>query len=196
MAYRVYRGTASGSLSFLVETDSTAYTDRGLTGGATYYYHVSAANAAGEGPPSTEVSVVPITPDTTSPVIEITSPSAGATLDSTTVTIRGIASDNVAVQMVEVSMDGIEWVQATGTTPWVSGLILREGLNTIIARATDTSGNTATTSVSVQVVVLAPSSAPQMLTLVGGLIAASVALGVAAWLLRKRGKGRDGGARR
>src|SRR5437667_2601608 len=37
--YRIFRGTASGSLSFLTELGNVlGYTDTGLTNGVTYYY--------------------------------------------------------------------------------------------------------------------------------------------------------------
>ena len=58
--YRVYRGTAPGSLSFVTETnDFFGHTDSGLTNGVTYYYEISAVNAAGEGPRSNEASATP-----------------------------------------------------------------------------------------------------------------------------------------
>jgi fibronectin type 3 domain-containing protein len=61
ISYRIYRGTSSGDLSFLIELGSEAftYTDSGLANGITYYYQVSAVNAAGEGPNTTEVSEMP-----------------------------------------------------------------------------------------------------------------------------------------
>src|SRR5439155_418116 len=52
----VYRGAASGAETFLGTTAGTAYSDATVAAGATYYYAVTAANAAGEGPRSNEVS--------------------------------------------------------------------------------------------------------------------------------------------
>src|SRR5437867_6389850 len=47
--YRIYRGTTSGSLTLLSEIGTTlTYADTGRTNGITYYYAVSAVNAAGE----------------------------------------------------------------------------------------------------------------------------------------------------
>ncbi len=59
--YRIYRGTTSGSLSFLHEEGSsnTSYVDTGLTNDQTYYYQVSAVNGAGEGARSIEESGTP-----------------------------------------------------------------------------------------------------------------------------------------
>ena len=90
-------------------------------------------------------------PDTTSPTIAFTSPAEGTTLKSKTVTVSGTASDDVAVEKVELSKDGTNWVLADGTTSWSGTLTLQKGANTIYARASDPSGNNATASVSVSV---------------------------------------------
>src|SRR5437870_6288979 len=60
--YTVYRGTNSGNRSFFVPLGNvTTYTDTGLANGQRYYYVVTAINAIGEGPPSSEVSANPAT---------------------------------------------------------------------------------------------------------------------------------------
>ncbi|TMC12220.1 MAG: PKD domain-containing protein [Chloroflexi bacterium] len=64
-AYRVYRGTSSGSETLLTTGGCSGLgnvlscTDTGLTNGQTYFYRVSAVNAIGEGAQSTETSVRP-----------------------------------------------------------------------------------------------------------------------------------------
>src|SRR6059036_2256300 len=59
-AYKVYRGTISGGGTLLVTLgDVRTYYDSGLINGRTYYYQVSATNAAGEGVQSNEVSSTP-----------------------------------------------------------------------------------------------------------------------------------------
>jgi Fibronectin type III domain len=64
-AYRVYRGTSSGSETPLATGgcgglgSELSCTDTGLTNGQTYFYEVSAVNAIGEGAQSTETSVRP-----------------------------------------------------------------------------------------------------------------------------------------
>lgn len=100
-------------------------------------------------------------PDAVNPTIAIASPHTGETLISSTVVVQGSASDNVAVQKIEVSADGSSWLQATGTTAWSASLTLLTGQNTIYARATDTSGNTASTSISVTVQTGSAPPAPQ-----------------------------------
>ncbi|MHC1680336.1 MAG: fibronectin type III domain-containing protein [Methanomassiliicoccales archaeon] len=60
--YNVYRGTVSGGEVYVGHTDSGSiygYYDTGLSNGVTYYYKVTAVNAAGESPYSSEVSFVP-----------------------------------------------------------------------------------------------------------------------------------------
>jgi len=59
--YTVYRGTASGAEAYLASIGAVLnYTDLGLTNGQTYFYTVSATNAAGEGPESNETDATPI----------------------------------------------------------------------------------------------------------------------------------------
>jgi len=53
-SYKLYRGTVSGSLTFLTNVTSISYTDTGVTKGQTYFYKVSAVNSAGEGALSAE----------------------------------------------------------------------------------------------------------------------------------------------
>ncbi len=59
--YNIYRGTASGDLSYHygVAGNIYSYIDTGLTNDQTYYYQVSAVNTVGEGNRSDEVSVTP-----------------------------------------------------------------------------------------------------------------------------------------
>jgi large repetitive protein len=60
--YKVYQGTASGAETLLMALDNVlTFESTGLINGQAYYYKVSASNAVGEGPRSTETSVVPVT---------------------------------------------------------------------------------------------------------------------------------------
>ncbi|MDQ1730179.1 MAG: trimeric autotransporter adhesin [Pseudonocardiales bacterium] len=74
-AYEIYRGTASGWMPPLtiVPASQTSFTDAGLTNGATYYYAVSASNAAG-GP--TQAQLVSAIADASAPTVKLTSPAA------------------------------------------------------------------------------------------------------------------------
>jgi len=66
--YRVYRGTSPAGETFLqsVGPGTTTFEDTSVTNGTTYYYKVSAENALGEGPLSSERSATPgpVTPPT------------------------------------------------------------------------------------------------------------------------------------
>jgi fibronectin type 3 domain-containing protein len=58
--YRVYRGAAAGNGVLLAEVGPVAeFTDTTVVDGTTYYYAVSAVNAAGEGPRSLERAAAP-----------------------------------------------------------------------------------------------------------------------------------------
>jgi hypothetical protein len=88
-------------------------------------------------------------PDTTKPSISITSPTNNQKFTTATVTVKGTASDNVALSKVEIKVGSGSWQTATGTTSWSKSVTLTSGSNTIYARATDTSGNTKETSITV-----------------------------------------------
>jgi len=84
--------------------------------------------------------------DLTPPTVSIDTPTNGATVVGT-LSITGTASDNVAVASVQFSIDNGSWVTASGTTNWSFSLnsqYMLNGLHTIYAQATDTSGNVST----------------------------------------------------
>jgi fibronectin type 3 domain-containing protein len=59
IGYKVYRGTTGGTYVLLVSLGNvTSYKDTTAARGVTYYYVVTAVNAAGESLPSTEASAV------------------------------------------------------------------------------------------------------------------------------------------
>lgn len=58
-SYRVYRGLAAGTETFLATVENgTTYTDARISGGFAYSYVVTAVNARGEGAPSPRASVI------------------------------------------------------------------------------------------------------------------------------------------
>jgi parallel beta-helix repeat protein len=60
--YVIYRGTSSGSITFLDEIgDVLEYNDTTATNGIRYYYKVSAKNTVGEGPQTAQESATPAT---------------------------------------------------------------------------------------------------------------------------------------
>jgi len=91
--------------------------------------------------------------DSVPPQVHITMPTAAQLLPANTTlfTVQGTASDDVALQQVDVSTDGTTWSMATGTAAWGAQIHVSTGPNTVHARAKDTSGNSALASVEFSV---------------------------------------------
>ena len=163
----------------------SSYTDASVTNGLTYYYQVAGVNGEGEGPRSAEVSATPVRPDTSPPTLAITFPQNGTALSSARITVTGTASDNVAVQTVEVSADGTNWTAASGTAAWSASVTLRAGTNVIYARATDASGNRATVLITVTVAGAGSGPDPVILAIILAEIGAvGVVLALIVWRRR------------
>ncbi len=98
-------------LSLIPPGTATNHTDTTVAAGATYDYRVRAVGLAGASGWSNVVTVAaPATPlDTTPPVVTITAPANGASV-SGTVAVSAQATDNVAVEYLEISF----WNQYTG----------------------------------------------------------------------------------
>jgi hypothetical protein len=91
--------------------------------------------------------------DTTPPTVTITSPLTGATV-SGTITVSANATDDVAVASVAFQVDGSPIGQPLVSAPYSVSLNttqLSNGQHTLTAVATDTAGNRAQTSVTVNV---------------------------------------------
>jgi hypothetical protein len=86
-------------------------------------------------------------PDTTAPIVSITSPANNATL-STTTTVTASATDDVAVSKVEFYVDGV--LKATDTsasyTYSLNPTTFTNGSHALTAKAYDTSNNVATSA--------------------------------------------------
>ena len=111
--------------------------------------------------------------DTTPPVVTMTAPAIGMTVLGDSVTISATATDNVAVASVQFQLDGTNLGNAlTSAGPsysatWDSTKVLN-GSHTLSALATDTSGNSATASVTVTV------NNPIVLPVISGVTAGSI----------------------
>ena len=104
---------------------------------------LTAKDAAGN--TSTDTLTITYTkPDTTAPVVTITSPTTGTTYgtQSDSVNLRGISSDDSDINSVSWSNSRGGNGQATGTTSWeVSDIVLANGENIITIQAEDEFGN-------------------------------------------------------
>jgi hypothetical protein len=83
-------------------------------------------------------------PDTTRPTIAITGPTSGDSFSTSysSITVTGIAADNVGVARVMFSNDqGGVLGQASGTTNWSTTIALVAGTNYITVRSYDAAGN-------------------------------------------------------
>jgi Subtilase family/Bacterial Ig domain/Peptidase inhibitor I9 len=86
--------------------------------------------------------------DATPPTVALTAPTAGATVSGTAVTLSASASDDVAVAKVDFLVDGAV-VGSDTTSPYSiswNSTAVANGSHTFAARATDTSGNVATSA--------------------------------------------------
>jgi hypothetical protein len=150
--YNIYRSTTSGftpsSANQIGTSSTTSFTDYVAPG--TYYYLVTAQDAAGNvSQPSIQASGTALA-DTTAPKVSMTSPASGATV-SGTVAVSANASDNVAVASVQFVLDGANYGAALTAAPYSfswNSATASNGTHTWAAVAKDTAGNT-TTSVAV-----------------------------------------------
>ncbi len=160
---QVYRGESSGAT-----TNPEKYT---LKGSVTARYVRITVNDINKGGNSewvsiTEIDVNGYTPlptlaggDATNPTVRITSPANGSTVTpsaSGTITIRGTATDDKAVKIVEVRTDSGAYVAATPKAPgdwssWSVVMPITPGNHRIVPRATDNAGNQAWNSIYVTV---------------------------------------------
>ena len=138
--------------SYAAATGNTSWSAPVTLASGSNTIYARATDTAGQ---TTETSVtVTYNPSTSPtdapPVIAITYPIDGQNFTTDTITVNGTASDDVGVSKVEVKVGAAgSWQIATGTDSWNSSVTLVSGSNTIYARATDTSGNSTETSVTV-----------------------------------------------
>ncbi len=189
--YNVHRSTVAGFVpgvsNRIAQPTGTTYTDNVSAG--TYFYRVTAEDAAGNvGAPSNEASAT-VTSDTTAPTVAVTAPAGGTTV-SGTVTVQASASDNVAVTSVQFTLDGAALGAADTSAPYSTSwatTTATAGPHTLRAVARDAAGNE-TTSAGVTVTV--DNSVPPPPT---GLVAAwSFDAGTGTTAADATGKGHTG----
>lgn len=141
--YKVYRGTESGNLSFATNAPASPFTDTGLSPSTTYFYQVSAVDAAGnEGNRSGEANGTTAPPDTAPPVISGVVAEPAATL----IVFRW-TTDEATTGLLEVGTTtsyGRSFTTPLGTAHSVTVTGLPPGtLHHYRVNATDGSGNSA-----------------------------------------------------
>lgn len=130
--------------------DTTTVSDGSVTLSARAYD--SAGNLGQSAGVTVKVSNAAAPVDTTAPTVQITSPSSGATV-SGTVNIQASASDNVAVTVLKIYVDGVlscAGNAATLSCPWNTRNATK-GSHTLNAVAADAAGNSRSSSLSVTV---------------------------------------------
>jgi glucose/arabinose dehydrogenase len=189
--YNVHRSTVAGfvpgAANRIAQPTGTSYTDTTTPG--TYFYRVTAEDAAGNiGPSSNEASAT-VTSDTTPPTVSVTAPAGGTTV-SGTVTLQATASDNVGVTSVQFTVDGANVGAPDTTAPYSATwdtTAASAGQHVIRAVAGDAAGN-ATTSAPVTVTVDNSTPPPP-----AGLVAAySFNAGTGGTVADATGKGHTG----
>lgn len=196
-------GTASG-------TSSWSASGIALQAGANVLT-VTARDAAGNtGTRTLTVTYNP--PDTTAPVVTITSPTSATTLTTSTtpLTLGGTASDAVGVTQVSWANNRGGSGTATGTTTWsAASIALLSGSNVLTVTARDAAGNTSTDTLTVTynppdttapvVTIATPTSATTYATnastmALGGTASDSVGVTQVTWSNSRGGSGTATGA--
>jgi hypothetical protein len=125
--------------------------------------------------------------DKIAPNVSVTSPAASSFVGTGTVLAFGSARDDMALMNVEVSVDSGDWrtvfeseANATASADWNLTLELDDGFHTLVAQATDASGNTGSSLVTFIVDTTAPnvfitSPAPGFLTNLSDLAVSGLA---------------------
>ncbi len=121
----------------------------GQTGSSTVTLTVT--DGSGASATSTFIATWNAIPDTTAPVVTITSPSSAPsyTATSATIAIGGSASDAVGVASVAWSCDRGGSGAASGTTSWSASVALQSGANVITVTARDAANNASTDTITV-----------------------------------------------
>ena len=146
--YAVHRSTVAGFTpdlgNVVANVNQTSFADTSLTPG-TYYYRVTARDAAGNvSAPSAEVNAT-VTGDTTPPTVSITSPTAGSSV-SGTVTVAAAATDDTGVTSVQFRLNGSALGGPDTTAPFQAAwdtTTSANGSHTLTASAADAAGNIA-----------------------------------------------------
>ncbi|MDT8317391.1 MAG: FG-GAP-like repeat-containing protein [bacterium] len=148
--YNIYRGLVSGGGYEKINSvfvSSPAFTDTSVTNGTEYYYTVSAVDKDGEESSyAFKVRARPDVPDTTAPVVKITTPVLGQNLFNPSIFVSGTVNEAEA----EVTVNRIAGtVQKNAGTFTAYDIPLNIGENTVSVTAVDAAGNSSSDSITV-----------------------------------------------
>jgi hypothetical protein len=170
--YFLYRSTVFGftpgptNQVAQISASSTSFVNTGLSAG-TYYYVITAADAAGNVSPASSQASAFVTADTQPPFVSMTAPTDGAAI-SGNITVSASASDNIGVAGVQFLIDNNNLGSEVTTSPysmtWNTNSV-GNGTHTLAARARDTGGNV-TTSTLITITVGNPTSTPPVIDVV------------------------------
>ncbi|MBC8121537.1 MAG: hypothetical protein H7Y22_06840 [Gemmatimonadaceae bacterium] len=166
LSYTIRRSTTSNSNYTIIRSGqtTTSYTNTGLANGTTYYYVVSAINEGGvyadiETANSIQVSAKPGSSSASVVTVSLTNPLNGSTLttgSSVTVSATATASSG-SITKVEFFANGTEVGEKTSSPYSITLSDLPSGSYSLTAKATSSSGTSATSS-PVNVTVSAPAA--------------------------------------
>jgi hypothetical protein len=138
-------------VSEVLTSTTTSFVDSSVVDGTVYYFRIRISNGSG----TTNSSTVSfsLTADTNPPSVTLISPINDATLSGTT-TLSATSTDDMGVASIKFLIDGIQTGTTSTTSPysivWDSSSV-ENGTHTVEVVAIDTSGNPATSTVSVTV---------------------------------------------
>jgi fibronectin type 3 domain-containing protein len=164
-SYQVFR---DGNGAALAQPTGTLYSDTSVVAGTSYTYVVKAVDTSGNTSPASNTASVTTPAATTpeQPTISITSPSATGiyTTTASTVSVSGTTSDSVEVTTVTwANSTNNTGGTATGTTTWsIPSITLATGPNIVSITASDPSGLTASTKITI---IYAPAATPPSITI-------------------------------
>ena len=115
-----------------------------LASGAAALLRVQVTDDVGD---STVVQM-PLVLDEAAPALTVTAPVDGSVHGGAVLTVTGEASDDHAVERVEVQVGAAGWIIANGTDPFDADVTLQPGPNTLHVRAVDVAGRTTSTSLA------------------------------------------------
>ena len=133
-----------------------------VTPNTTSAYTLTVTNSAGATAVCNTTVTVVGSGDTTPPTVSLTAPANGATVGGSSVALSATASDNVAIADVQFKDNGANIGSAILSSPYATtwnttiGTSTPDGTYTLSAVAADTSGNLATSSITVTVRNISP----------------------------------------